>query len=114
MSSILYIPLELVSLFPIKVKLSFCLNSINEIKGFVSSLDKKMVPVSEAGCGIDVSVGTTVAVDVGSGVGVLVGSGVKVEVGKLVSVGVGVSVGFGAKVLQDANAMTRDESAITL
>ena len=66
--------------FPIKMKLSFWRSSTDDVKGFTLPLDRKIVPVREAGCGIGVSVGVFV--------GVLVGSGELVDVGKLVAVGI--------------------------
>jgi hypothetical protein len=83
--SILYTPPGSVSLFPIKLKPPFWRNSTNETKGFAVPLDNRMVPVSDAGCGIAVSVGGTVAVRVGVEVGS--GVGVSVEVGAIVAVG---------------------------
>ncbi len=83
--SILYTPLESVLLLASNVKLSPSRNSTIETKGFAMSLDKKVAPLREAGCGIGVSVGGRV----GIAVGVKVGDGidVSVEVGAIVAVG---------------------------
>ena len=80
------------SLFPIKAKLSLWRNSTDETKGAAVPLDKKTVPMRDAGCGIGVSVGGRV----GAVVGDEVGTRVKVGDGTRVSVEVRVTVAEGS------------------